>query len=100
MVKEVHNVSAEVAARSFLNKAPPKIKSIKPIKKERFCNNLKEDSLSCPICLELMVRPVLTQCGHAFCLPCLDDFFLQACKDVTPAKCCVCRKSLQFYDYH
>lgn len=60
MVKEAQNITAEVAARQYLSKVPPKLKPIKPIKKERFCNNLNEDDLCCPICLELMVRPVLT----------------------------------------
>jgi hypothetical protein len=73
---------------------------VKPIRKERFCSNLKEESVSCPICLEVMARPVVTQCGHAFCLGCIDECFLQAAAAAQPLRCCVCRQELKFYDYH
>lgn len=28
------------------------------------------DQLSCPICLELLILPTLTDCGHMYCLHC------------------------------
>ena len=35
----------------------------------------------CPICLELMIFPALTACGHAFCYQCIDEsvLFSQNC---------------------
>ena len=32
-----------------------------------------EDILECSICLQLMLTPVLAQCGHSFCLLCAED---------------------------
>nr|XP_033771806.1 E3 ubiquitin-protein ligase TRIM39-like isoform X2 [Geotrypetes seraphini] len=29
------------------------------------------DETTCPICLDYFVEPVLTECGHSFCRPCL-----------------------------
>ncbi len=29
-----------------------------------------EETLTCTICLQLFINPVLAQCGHAFCLGC------------------------------
>lgn len=34
------------------------------------------DELNCPICLEMLVSPALTTCGHVFCLQCLDESML------------------------
>ena len=34
---------------------------------------VNEEVLSCSICLELLLSPVLAQCGHAFCLHCAED---------------------------
>lgn len=30
----------------------------------------------CSICLDYMVKPVTTKCGHSFCEYCLDEYFL------------------------
>ena len=33
-------------------------------------SSLAEDVLTCPICFELLARPVTLHCGHTFCLHC------------------------------
>ena len=33
-------------------------------------STLTEDVLTCPVCFELLARPVTLQCGHTFCLHC------------------------------
>lgn len=34
-----------------------------------------EDSILCPICLEVFRDPVTTACGHNFCMDCLQDYW-------------------------
>ena len=34
---------------------------------------VNEDVLTCAICLQLLLSPVLTECGHSFCLACAED---------------------------
>lgn len=47
------------------------------------------EELSCSICLETMIHPVLTVCGHAFCFQCLDESLLFA------STCPNCRESIK-----
>lgn len=35
-------------------------------------NNEKPCDLLCPVCLQFLVKPVTTTCGHNFCIKCLD----------------------------
>ncbi|XP_027559408.1 E3 ubiquitin-protein ligase TRIM7-like [Neopelma chrysocephalum] len=44
---------------------------------------------TCPVCLELFSRPVLTECGHSFCERCL-----RAVLGSGPAACPQCRAAL------
>ena len=37
---------------------------------DRIRSLLNEDLLTCSICLQLLLSPVLAQCGHSFCLTC------------------------------
>ncbi|KAK3278803.1 hypothetical protein CYMTET_13283 [Cymbomonas tetramitiformis] len=48
--------------------------------------------LCCPICLEVMVEPVTTVCGHTYDKSCLEDFFA-SCS--APPSCPICRTSIQ-----
>lgn len=50
------------------------------------------DELNCSICLEILVRPVLTVCGHAFCYQCLDESLLFS------SNCPNCRESIKGID--
>lgn len=43
---------------------------------ERLNRFVSEETLSCSICLQLLLKPVLGQCGHTFCLPCAEDLAL------------------------
>lgn len=48
--------------------------------------------MNCSICLETLVRPVLTVCGHAFCYQCLDESLLFS------SNCPNCRESIKGID--
>lgn len=34
---------------------------------------MREEMLECPICLQLLLRPVAAECGHVFCLTCAEE---------------------------
>ena len=39
-------------------------------------NNQDQDNrFTCEICFDNVTEPVLTQCGHLFCWPCLEEVF-------------------------
>lgn len=48
------------------------------------------EKFSCPICLEIMIEPILTPCGHAFCRPCIEESLLHK------NACSLCRESISF----
>jgi hypothetical protein len=47
-----------------------------------------ECDFECPICMEIMVEPVVTECGHGMCLPC----FRKIIKGKKNPLCPMCRK--------
>ena len=55
------------------------------IYQEVLYDSMKEDQLNCPICLDLCIFPVSTECGHFYCLPCFEEFHQSS------TRCCVCR---------
>jgi hypothetical protein len=52
----------------------------------------EREDLNCAICLEILVWPVLTGCGHAFCYQCLDESLLFS------SNCPICRESIKGHD--
>lgn len=49
---------------------------------------ISEDQLRCPICLNVLSRPVSTPCGHNFCMSCLATYW-----NSTPlCQCPVCKE--------
>lgn len=53
---------------------------------------LNEEILSCSICLQLLMCPVLAQCGHTFCLHCSEDLAKNG------FACGICHSHLPSYD--
>ncbi|XP_072436244.1 E3 ubiquitin-protein ligase TRIM47-like [Chiloscyllium punctatum] len=54
-------------------------------------NVLSEESLSCPVCLELFKNPVTIPCGHNFCMDCISSCWDED-TDSDSCKCPECRQ--------
>ena len=52
---------------------------------------LRFDSLLCPICMDVIVRPRILSCHHIFCRTCLLGV-VHASNDQSNVVCAVCRK--------
>ncbi|KAK9530175.1 hypothetical protein VZT92_011697 [Zoarces viviparus] len=52
---------------------------------------LSEDQLLCPICLDVLTRPVSTPCGHNFCMSCITCYW----DSIPVSQCPVCKESFQ-----
>lgn len=50
-----------------------------------------EDSLLCPICLEVFKEPLMLQCGHSYCKGCLVSL---SCHLDSELRCPVCRQKV------
>ncbi|XP_032974834.1 tripartite motif-containing protein 43-like [Rhinolophus ferrumequinum] len=51
-----------------------------------------QEELTCLICVNYLIDPVITGCGHSFCLPCL---YVSWEKAESPAHCPLCREPPQ-----
>ncbi|XP_078422502.1 zinc-binding protein A33-like [Cetorhinus maximus] len=49
--------------------------------------------LNCPICLELFRQPVILDCGHNFCQPCIRVYWEKGERNLCPECCKVSRES-------
>ncbi|XP_029329702.1 tripartite motif-containing protein 12A-like [Mus caroli] len=56
----------------------------------QFMKNLKEE-VTCPVCLNLMVKPVSADCGHSFCQGCITVYFESIKCNKEMFICPVCR---------
>uniref|UniRef100_UPI00398E97E8 E3 ubiquitin/ISG15 ligase TRIM25-like isoform X2 n=1 Tax=Pristiophorus japonicus TaxID=55135 RepID=UPI00398E97E8 len=52
---------------------------------------LSEESLSCPVCLEIFKNPVTIPCGHNFCMDCISSCWDED-SDCDTCKCPECRQ--------
>ncbi|XP_040032950.2 E3 ubiquitin-protein ligase TRIM39 [Gasterosteus aculeatus] len=52
---------------------------------------LSEDQLLCPICLDVLTRPVSTPCGHNFCMSCITRYW----DDIPVGQCPVCKATFE-----
>lgn len=67
IVNEVNEIDSPPKKKtSEIHKEALRTKSLEPA-------NVQEQ-YECSICLSWMKDPVLTKCGHKFCLKCLDDW--------------------------
>lgn len=46
------------------------------------------DHFKCPLCLELLISPVINTCGHYLCLDCAQHY------EDPHSRCLVCRQSI------
>lgn len=50
---------------------------------------IREEQLQCPICLQLLVDPVTTSCGHNYCQPCLGQYWAKSSR----WRCPMCKEA-------
>ena len=62
-----------------------------------FLQTLGFDSLLCPICMDIIVKPRILLCHHVFCRTCLIGV-VQASNDQSRLVCCVCRQRTNVVD--
>lgn len=62
---------------------------INSLKNSESVQNLSISDCSCPICLEVLIEPVVLPCKHELCLPCFKDMM-----DQTNFLCPMCRMRL------
>ncbi|KAK3237710.1 hypothetical protein CYMTET_52233 [Cymbomonas tetramitiformis] len=64
-------------------------------KLEQLCSKL-QDEFGCAICYNMLYKPKVLPCGHAFCCGCHATTILQDCRnDLKESACPVCRKAFR-----
>jgi len=58
-----------------------------------FVNDLPKEDLLCPICQDLLVKPVVNACGHSFCFWCTH----RAMDPLARSSCPLCRAELEHF---
>lgn len=54
-----------------------------------FKNSEELDEFSCPICMDILYKPITFECSHTFCKICIDEMLLY---EPNFLKCPICRK--------
>ncbi|XP_015333035.1 tripartite motif-containing protein 5-like isoform X1 [Marmota marmota marmota] len=57
--------------------------------------NVKEE-VTCPICLDLLTKPLSIDCGHSFCQACITSNYESMMSQKGESSCPVCRISYEF----
>lgn len=60
-----------LAKTKLISKTPRDLSEI--LCADRIRGLVDEEVLTCSVCLQLLLVPVLTQCGHCFCMGCAED---------------------------
>lgn len=42
------------------------------------CSGISTYEFTCPICLEMILSPCATSCGHIFCFSCIDESVIRS----------------------
>lgn len=87
----VDNLVINIADTPETNRVLPKVMQAVP---EPVKEVPKEPKFSCPVCMNELVDPSSTICGHIFCQKCI-KLSIQ-----TQKKCPTCRKKLTVNNYH
>jgi hypothetical protein len=66
------------AVRALIQRRPP------PQRETRISKEFDQDDFHCPVCRELLWKPVIKQCGHAACFLCTHKAMDQLCDSACP----------------
>jgi len=53
-------------------------------KENKNCSNSSEIEHTCPICIHLLIQPIITPCKHAYCLKCYEECSELLVKNICP----------------
>jgi hypothetical protein len=86
--KIVTEINQEIEKRSSSTMKNEEKKITKPTANLQKIDELEENDMKCPLCLEFLLKPISLKCGHTFCMYCLEYSI------VYNPSCPICRKSI------